>query len=42
LLNQSGNREGIGAADTQAEAIRQYSRRITRGIAIHSSADFNN
>jgi hypothetical protein len=30
------------AQRTRKEAIRRYSRRIKRGIAIHSSADFNN
>jgi len=42
LLNESSNREGIGSVDTKAEAKDRYSRRTTRGIAIHSSADFNN
>jgi hypothetical protein len=41
LLYQSGNREGM-ALWTREEPIRQYSRRTKRGIAIHSSADFNN
>jgi len=38
LLNESGNREGIGPCN---HPVRRYSRRTESGIAIHSSADFN-
>jgi hypothetical protein len=42
LLIATGNREDIGDAGHKGFTIRRYSRRPTRGIAIHSSADVNN